>query len=314
MLVTELNIVFQAGKGGDGKVSFYKYRRGPDGGSGGRGGNIYISATSDIYALSNLRKLKKVKAQDGQDGMANNKFGKDALDLDIKLPIGTIITDVDTGETFEVNQMSTKLLICKGGMGGKGNWALRSSTNTTPQMAEKGISGQKRNLFINLKFIADFGFIGFPNVGKSSLLKELTRANPKIGNYYFTTIDPNLGELNGKIIADIPGLIEGASQGRGLGAKFLKHIEKVVLIFHCISCESENLLKDYKVIKKELKEFNPKLLEKPEVILLTKTDLKSKSAVNSYIKSLKSLNKKIIPVSIHDWESLKKIKTIISGN
>ena len=164
---------------------------------------------------------------------------------------------------------------------------------------------------INLKLIADYGLIGFPNAGKSSLLKELTSAKPKIGNYPFTTLEPNLGELNGKIIADIPGLIQGASKGKGLGIEFLKHIERVSLLFHCVSCELEKPKNGYQTIRNELKAYNPKLLDIPEIILLTKTDLKSEKEIKSYLKALKSLKKQVLAVSIYNWDSLEKLKTFI---
>jgi len=312
MLITEVNIDFNAGNGGDGKVSFRKNKKGPNGGNGGKGGNIYITATSNIYALNNLSKTTEIEAESGQSGMLNKKNGKAGQDLEVKLPIGTIITDNNSQEVFEITSKDQRFLLCKGGEGGKGNWEYRSSTNTTPRYAESGFKGQQRHLYINLKLIADYGLIGFPNAGKSSLLKEITSANPKIGNYPFTTLEPNLGELNNKIIADIPGLIQGASKGKGLGIKFLKHIERVSLLLHCISCESENHKKEYNTIRNELEVYNPKLLDIPEVILLTKTDLKPEKEIMSFIKSLKSLKKQVLPVSIHNWDSLEKLKTLLS--
>jgi len=311
MLITEIDIILKAGNGGNGKVSFFKTRRGPDGGNGGNGGNIYITATSDIYALNNLAKSSKIKAENGQNGMSNKKNGRNANDLEIKLPIGTVITDKNSKEVFEITSKDDHFLLCKGGSGGLGNWEYRSSSNTTPLYAQSGFKGQQRNLDINLKLIAHYGLIGFPNAGKSSLLKEITSANPKIGSYPFTTLEPNLGELNGEIIADIPGLIEGASTGKGLGTKFLKHIERVSLLFHCISCQRNDLKKSYGIIRNELKTHNPKLLKKPEIILLTKTDLKTEKEIKSSLKTLKDLKKQILPVSIHNWESLEKLKKII---
>lgn len=311
MLITEINVKFKAGDGGNGKVSFRKSGRGPDGGNGGKGGSIFITATSNIYALLKLSKSVKVEAENGQDGMIEKKDGKFAENLEVKLPIGTTITDKDTKEVFEVIGKKYRSLLCKGGWGGKGNFEFRSSTNVTPMYAQKGFEGQERDLYINLKLIADCGLIGFPNAGKSSLLKEITNANPKIGNYPFTTLEPNLGDLGGKIIADIPGLIKGASKGKGLGFKFLKHVEKVSLLFHCLSCELEDPEKDYRQIRNELKSFNPKLLKVPEIILLTKTDLKSEKEIKLILKSLKKLKKKILPVSVHDLDSLKKLKSFI---
>ncbi|MCH7951324.1 Obg family GTPase CgtA [Patescibacteria group bacterium] len=311
MLITEINTIFKAGNGGNGKVSFYKGKKGPDGGNGGKGGSIYISATSDIYALGNLSKNAKVEAENGQYGMRNKKDGRSAEDLEIKLPIGTVVTDIDSKEIFEITSKDDRFLLCRGGLGGLGNWEYRSSSDRTPVYAQNGFKGQQRDVYINLKLIADYGLIGFPNVGKSSLLKEITNANPKIGNYPFTTLDPNLGELDGKIIADIPGLIQGASKGKGLGIKFLKHIEKVSLLFHCISCEVDDPEKSYLTIRNELKVYNPKLLDIPEIILLTKTDLRSKKEIKQHLNDLKSLKIKVLPTSIHDWDSLEKIKNLI---
>ncbi|MBN1168543.1 GTPase ObgE [Candidatus Woesebacteria bacterium] len=312
MLVTEGKVKFKAGDGGDGKVSFYKNRKGPDGGNGGNGGSIYVTGTSDIYALSNLFKKTEIEAENGQPGMSSKKAGKLADDMEVKVPFGTVITDKTSGETFDITEKDDRVLLCRGGEGGKGNWEYRSSKNTTPMYAEKGLKGQKRDLHINLKLIADVGLIGLPNAGKSSLLKELTNASPKIGNYPFTTLEPNLGELGGKIIADIPGLIKGASEGKGLGIKFLKHVERVSVLFHCLSCELKDPEKSYKQIRNELKEYNPKLLKIPEIILLTKTDLVSEEEVKSVLEVLKKLKKKILPVSIHDWDSLEKLKILIS--
>ncbi len=311
MLITEINIKFKAGDGGAGKVSFYKSRKGPDGGNGGNGGSIFITATTDIYALSNLSKSVKIEAENGQPGMSNKKDGKFADDFEVKLPVGAIITDKDSKEVFEVTDKDDHFLICQGGLGGRGNWEFRSSLNTTPRYAQGGLRGQQRKLYINLKLIAHYGLMGFPNAGKSSLLKEITSANPRIGRYPFTTLEPNLGELKGKIIADIPGLIEGASKGKGLGAKFLKHIEKVSLLFHCLSCEQDDPKKSYRVIRDELKAYNPKLLKKPEIVLLTKTDLKTEKEIESILKALKGLKKQILPVSIYNLDSLEKLKNII---
>lgn len=311
MFITEINIRFKAGDGGNGKVSFYKNRKGPDGGNGGKGGSIFIVSTSDIYDLSNLPKSSEIKAEDGQHGMSVKRAGKFAEDLEIKVPLGTIITDKNSKEVFEVTNKNYRFLLCKGGRGGKGNWEHRSSRNVTPMYAQKGFKGQERDLHINLKLIADYGLIGFPNAGKSSLLKEITNANPKIGDYPFTTLEPNLGELNGKIIADIPGLIRRASKGKGLGIKFLKHIEKVSLLFHCLSCELKDPEKNYQQIRSELKSYNSKLLKIPEIILLTKTDLKAEKEIKLILKVLKKLKKQILPVSIHNWDSLEKLKAFI---
>lgn len=312
MLTTEVQINFQAGNGGNGLVSFRKGKmKGPDGGNGGRGGNIYIQAVSDIYRLSALASRKKIQADNGQNGGLNKKDGANANNLVIKLPLGTIVTDIESQEQWQINKITDNFLLCRGGRGGRGNFEFRSSVNITPLYAEKGKAGQKRRLNINLKLIADYGLIGFPNAGKSSLLKEITNANPKIASYPFTTLEPNLGECNHKIIADIPGLIEGASSGKGLGIKFLKHIERVSLLLHCLSCESYNLKKDYQTIRNELKKYNPKLMAKKEVILLTKTDLKTEKQVKEMVKTLTKLNSRVLAISIHNWDSLEKLKSLI---
>ncbi len=312
MLLTEIDINFKSGDGGNGLVSFYKVRRGPNGGNGGDGGSIYITATSDIYALTDLSRTPTIEAEVGQRGRPNTKDGANAKDLEVKLPLGTILTDKDSKEVFEVIDKQARFLLCKGGQGGRGNFEFRSGTNTTPMEAEEGILGQKRRVHINLKLIADCGLVGFPNAGKSSLLRELTAASPKIGSYPFTTLEPNLGEINGKIIADIPGLIEGASKGKGLGMEFLKHVERVSLLLHCISCETKDSKESYHTIREELKAYNKKLLDKPEIILLTKTDLKSEAKIKKQIEVLKTLGKRVLPVSIHNLESIRELKDLIN--
>lgn len=267
-----------------------------------------MTAVSDIYALNSLSQTTEIAAEDGQPGMTNRKSGKTGQDVEIRLPTGTTLTDTDSQEAFEITGGQDRFLLCQGGRGGKGNWEYRSAANTTPTYAQKGAEGQRRSLHINLRLIADYGLIGFPNAGKSSLLKELTAADPKVGSYPFTTLEPNLGELDGKIMADIPGLIQGASQGKGLGIKFLKHIERVSLLLHCISCESGDPQKDYLTIRHELEAYNSKLLDLDEIILLTKTDLKSEAEVKSILAALRSLTREILPVSIHDWASLETLK------
>ncbi len=312
MLVDEVVITIKAGHGGAGKVSFGPARfSGPDGGNGGRGGDVYIEATTDLYALNYFTKTKLVEGENGHPGGGVKKYGEDGKDVTIKMPIGTELTDLNSGEVFELKDADQKILIAKGGLGGRGNFEFRSPSNTTPRYAQPGLFGQERKLKVNLKLIADFGLIGLPNAGKSSLLNELTNANAKIGDYQFTTLEPNLGVVDGKILADIPGLIEGASSGKGLGIKFLKHIERVGTLLHCVASDSENPKKDYQTIRKELGEYNPELLEKKEIILLTKTDLLDSKELGEKIKILKKLNPEVISVSIHDFDSLEKLKNIL---
>lgn len=315
MLIDEIDISISAGHGGAGKVSFIPSRNqkgGPDGGNGGRGGDIYIKVVSDLSVLNKYSNHQLIKGEGGEMGDKQKKSGVAGKDMEIVLPVGTTLTDIDTGETIELLRVDERIFVAKGGLGGKGNFEFRSSRRTTPKFAQPGLMGEKRNFNAVLKLIAQFGLIGLPNAGKSSLLNGLTKANVKVAEYPFTTLEPNLGVLGGKIIADIPGLIEGASEGKGLGIKFLKHIEKVGLLLHCIAVDTEDVISDYEVVRNELKSFNPELLNKQEIILLTKIDLVDKKEVGRKIKALKKFKKLILAVSIYDWDSIEKLRKIIS--
>lgn len=312
MLVDEIELVVKAGDGGRGKVSFAKAERGPDGGNGGKGGDVYAMASSDLTLLAQYLPLKEVSAEKGVSGGKDKMFGRNAEDLILQFPVGTHFVDIDTNEEFELKYVGKQILLCKGGKAGIGNFELRSSKLTTPKFSIPPTPGQVRNLKITLKFIADFGLIGLPSSGKSSLLNALTNAHVKTAAYHFTTLSPNLGVLpNKKILADIPGLIEGASEGRGLGVKFLKHIQKVSLLLHCISCDSPDPLKDYKTVRTELKKFDENLMLKEEIILLTKSDLSDLKMIEGIIKKLKSLKRKTIPVSIHNMEELDNLQKVL---
>lgn len=311
MLVDEVDVIFQAGSGAPGKASFYPgWKSGPDGGDGGTGGNIYITVTSDLTVLNQFMGVKTRKAENGQPGGTYRKSGRNGSDITIILPLGSILTDEDTAEVIELTDIHQKVLICKGGKGGRGTFSLRSPQNTTPTKGEPGEPGQKRNLNIVLKLIADYGLIGLPNAGKSSLLNALTAANVKIADYPFTTLEPNLGTMCGKVLADIPGLIEGASIGKGLGIKFLKHIEKVNLLLHCISVESDHLEADYRIVREELRKFNPHLTLKKEIILLTKTDVVRVEELKNKRRILTKFGK-VIPISILDDESLNMLAKVL---
>lgn len=313
MLIDSSEITVKAGKGGSGIVSFGKMMgSGPDGGIGGDGGDVYFVASADITLLNQFSQKKSFSAEDGQVAEKSKMSGKDGADLEITIPVGTTIIDKRTREViFELTKVGERRLIAKGGKGGLGNHAFRSPTRTTPRYAQPGLAGEEKKLILTLRLIADFGLIGLPNAGKTSLLNELTNSKAKASNYPFTTLWPNLGICNGLILADIPGLIEGASEGRGLGTRFLKHIEKVEVLIHCISAETENVTKDYKTIRKELSTFNKALVDKTEIILLTKTDLVDSKKLNSLVKKLKKLNKEVYSVSIHDWDSMEKLKKLI---
>lgn len=313
MLIDSIDqIKLKAGNGGPGKVSFGKMlKSGPTGGNGGKGGDVYITAVPDIMALGQFSKEKTKAAGVGVSGSNEKRSGSNGRDLTVSLPLGTVLTDLQTGEVIELGQIGETLLIARGGIGGLGNYDLRSSRNTTPINAQKGLPGEERNFKVELKLLADFGLIGLPNSGKSSLINELTAAKSQTADYPFTTLEVNLGVMDGhppKIIADIPGLIEGAALGRGLGIKFLKHIEKVGLLLHCIEADSEAIEKNYSVIRKELREYSTEMIEKEEMILLTKSDLVAAKELKEKLKILKKFAKIVLPVSIHNWESIQALK------
>ncbi len=312
MFIDEIEISLKGGNGGPGKVSFFpgKYS-GPDGGNGGYGGDLYVKASRNITNLNNFLGKREIVAPNGTPGGSNNRAGAKGEDLDVKLPVGTLLIDTEKNEEIELTEEDQRIKICIGGKGGRGNSEFKSASNTTPYYAQKGLRGQTRHFKILVRMIADFGLIGLPNAGKSSLLNELTNANVEVASYPFTTLEPNLGAFNKKIIADIPGLIEGASQGRGLGIKFLKHIEKVKLLIHCISCESEDMVRDYKIVTDELRTYNKELLKKKQIILITKSDLCDKKELDKKIKKMQKYCDLVLPISIHDWDSLKRLKILI---
>ncbi|MDP3954959.1 MAG: GTPase ObgE, partial [bacterium] len=269
MLVDEVEITIKAGNGGNGKVGFHRSkfvpRGGPSGGDGGRGGDIYAEGVSDIGALYRFRYQKHFAAENGEGGGLRKKSGKDGQDLTLKIPVGSLIFVKERKEeTFEVIREGEIFLLARAGRGGRGNWRYRTSTNQTPMYAQTGFPGEEKHLRIELRLIADVGLIGLPNAGKTSLLNELTNASAKVANYPFTTLEPNLGVMGNLILADIPGLVEGAAEGKGLGHKFLRHIQRTKVLAHCISADSPDLAKDYAIVRSELKKFNKELLDKKE--------------------------------------------------
>ncbi|MEK7077140.1 MAG: GTPase ObgE, partial [Patescibacteria group bacterium] len=291
MLVDDVKIKINAGHGGGGAVAFNKnlMSLGPVGGSGGKGGSVYCEGISDLGALWQFRFKKEFSAEDGRDGRGQFRDGKDGGDLVLKLPIGTVIHNITNGGEINVEHIGERILLAKGGIGGKGNFQFRSSRNTSPKHAQLGMPGEHFAFRLELKFIADIGFVGLPNVGKSSLLNKLTNARSKVANYPFTTLEPNLGAYYELILADIPGLIEGSSTGRGLGIKFLRHIERTRILFHFIGADSSDPLKDYKTIRKELGAYNETLLKKPERLFLTKSDLATPEELKEKLKALSAI-------------------------
>ncbi|MBI1862945.1 GTPase ObgE [Candidatus Microgenomates bacterium] len=312
MFLDEIEITVIGGTGGPGKISFFPMKGGPSGGNGGAGGSVYVVADAQMNSLNRYAGKHEFKAAHGEAGGKNRQEGARAADFELALPPGTTIIDLETGSETEVQGPDDRILVARGGRGGLGNESFKSATFQTPQKSEPPKTGQVRKLRIVMKLIADYGLIGLPNGGKSSLLNELTAANVKTANYPFTTLEPALGVLGKKIIADIPGLIEGASGGKGLGIKFLKHIEKTGLLIHCISIESDNIIRDYETVMNELREYNPKVAEKEQIILLTKIDLASNEEIEKKLKQLKKLNPQTYAVSIHDLDAIERLKKLLS--
>lgn len=292
MFVDEITIKAKAGNGGDGVVRWrrekYIPKGGPAGGNGGRGGSIYMRAVRDLGLLSKYTGSKEFTADSGAHGSKRSMHGRHGEDIYIDVPVGATVTDIERERTYIFNENGQVERILKGGSGGLGNEEFKSSTNTTPEESTKGRKGERGTFTIELSLIVDIGFAGLPNAGKSTMLNALTNTNAKVGSYPFTTVEPHLGDLYGFILADIPGLIEGASEGKGLGHKFLKHIERTKMILHCVSLENENPLETYMVIRKELEKHNPDLLKKVEWILLTKSDLVEEHEAAKVLESFKN--------------------------
>lgn len=315
--VDEVRISAKAGKGGDGVIRWLRTketaRGGPSGGDGGRGGDVVLVGIRDLAALSHYRYEKNFRAENGEAGKNELKQGADGADVQLKVPVGTVAQVIETGAEFEVTKEGEELVIFKGGKGGLGNARFKSATNQNPFQQTFGKEGQSGDIKLTLKIIADIGLVGLPNAGKSSLLNALTRAKSKVGDYPFTTLEPNLGDFHGRIIADIPGLIEGASSGRGLGIKFLKHIERTGIILHLVSATQDDPITSYNEVRNEIKLFKHGLEEKREIVLLSKTDLISASEVQAKAQLLSlETGREVVPVSVSDTKSLKKLADFLS--
>lgn len=302
----------KAGNGGRGVVSWLhekgKEYGGPNGGDGGNGGDVIALAVRDIGVLFKYRHEKEFRAENGEAGKGKSMHGANGAGMEVLLPIGSVITNLSTDKSIELIKEGDKVVLLGGGRGGHGNEHFKGSKNVYPTEWTPGKPGEEADFFIELKLMADGGLIGLPNAGKSSLLNELSNASAKVGAYQFTTLEPNLGDFYGFILADIPGLIEGASEGKGLGHKFLRHIERTKILLHCISLENEDLLEVYKTIRTELKAHSPELLEKPEAIILTKTDVVTPAEVKKAVAKMKKKSPNVFTVSILDDESIKKLK------
>lgn len=310
--IDDLTFHIKAGNGGQGVVR-WRHEKGKDfagaaGGNGGKGGDVYVRTIRDLSILARYRNVKEFESEKGEDGMRNSMHGKDGKDLIIDIPIGSIITDSRTSRKFNLLNENDKILILKGGNGGLGNEHFKASTNVTPKESTPGKPGEEADFHIELELVADAGFVGLPNAGKSSLLNALTNARAQVGSYAFTTLEPNLGALHGGfILADIPGLIEGASEGKGLGHKFLRHIKRTKRILHLISLENNAIVDVYKTIRDELKKYGEGLDDKEETIILTKTDVIDEKEVQKAIKKLNKYNKDILTVTVLDDDSIKKL-------
>lgn len=326
MFTDYVKIYVLAGKGGNGAISFrrekYVAAGGPDGGDGGKGGDVYFKVDNDTNTLIDFRYKKKFKAENGENGQGARKYGKSAEDLYIPVPIGTIIKDASTNEVLaDLSEKGQKVQILKGGRGGLGNSHFATPTRQAPRFAEEGEKGEEKELILELKLLADVGLIGFPNVGKSTFLSTVTSANPKIANYHFTTIDPNLGVIKSKygdsfVIADIPGIIEGASEGVGLGIQFLRHIERTRLLLHFIDVsgsEGRNPVEDYNTINSELKQYSEKLSKRTQIIVANKTDiLQDDTNFNELEKLAKNNKQQLFKISAATGEGIDELMTYVS--
>ncbi|MCA9352225.1 GTPase ObgE [Patescibacteria group bacterium] len=316
--VDELELHIQAGNGGDGVVRWrqekFKPKGGPSGGNGGNGGNVIAAGVADLAYLDYYLHKRNFSAENGEPGGNNSKEGKNGEDLILKFPRGTVITNTITEESIEITDVDQEITLLKGGRGGLGNEHFKSSTNTTPYEWTPGTPGEEADFTIELRLFADIGFVGLPSAGKSTLLNALTNAKSKVGAYHFTTLDPHLGDMHGYILADIPGIIEGASHGKGLGHKFLRHIRRTKSLVHFIGLDSEDPIADYQVIRKELGDYDAELTAKDEIILLSKTDLIEAPELPAIITDIQSVagHDRIYTMSAYDEDSIKAFKKVLT--
>lgn len=316
--VDSIKVKMAAGTGGGGAVHWLRERGrpkgGPCGGDGGRGGDVILEGSRDLGALAAYRFTKEFIAKDGGIGGYNNRHGADGAHIVLRVPVGTFATVHETGKTYEVLKEGQRITLLTGGIGGLGNDHFKSSTNQNPTEHTPGRRGGESEVTIELKIIAKAGLIGLPSAGKSSLLNALTRARAKVGAYPFTTLEPNLGDFYGSILADIPGLIEGASEGRGLGSRFLKHVERTGFLVHLVSAEQDDIVVSYKQIRKELQSFGNNLSEKKEIVVLSKVDLVEEEQIEKMVCALKEASSaEVLVVSIEDADLLKKFSDRLSA-
>ena len=323
MFIDEVILEVHAGDGGNGCIAFRREKYipmgGPFGGNGGSGASIVFEVDTGLHTLLDLRYKKIIKGERGEHGMGKNQNGKSREDYVIKVPQGTVVTDLDTNLILaDLKDKDSRATICEGGRGGRGNTAFKTQSNPAPNYAENGEPGEVRKIKVELKLLADVGLVGFPSVGKSTLISSVSRSKPKIAAYHFTTLSPNLGVCKDKlgrsfVMADLPGLIEGASKGAGLGDKFLRHIERTKVIAHVIDMsgsEGRDPIDDYKKINKELEEFSKKLIEKPQIIIASKMDIDG--AYENLEKFKKEINVEVYPISAINQEGLEEVLTVLA--
>jgi GTP-binding protein len=311
MFVDELTIYAKAGNGGDGVVRWLRLRSmpkgGPAGGNGGKGGDVYIRGVKNLSLLSKYTGEKAFMAGNGESGAGRSKYGQGGDDMVIDLPVGAAVTDVDRGRTYRLDTVGETIKILSGGNGGFGNEHFKSSTNRSPEEQTKGVKGEEGTFKIELSLIVDVGLIGLPNAGKSTLLNTITNAKSAVGSYPFTTLEPHLGEFYGFILADVPGLIEGASEGKGLGHKFLKHVRRTKMLLHCVSLGSEDAIGAYTSVRNELKRFDPLLLDKDEWVVLTKSDLVPLDDVQKMKREFTDICENVSVISSETGDGVKEL-------
>lgn len=317
--VDYVKIYFRSGNGGNGVVAWRREKfvpkGGPDGGDGGEGGDIFIRGNSQYWTLLDLKYRKHIHAANGGSGSGSNKKGKDGADIILDVPLGTVAINDETQEIIgEVTEHNQLLLLAKGGRGGKGNAFFKTSTHQAPEYAQPGTPGEEKEVVLELKMLADVGLVGFPNAGKSTLLSVVSEAKPKIADYAFTTLVPNLGivryhEHQSFVMADIPGIIEGAAEGRGLGAHFLRHIERNSVLLFMVACDADDIEKEYKILLNEVKKFNPELKDKPRILAITKSDMIDDGLEAEFRVQLKKLKKlEIVFISSITGKGINELK------
>ena len=312
MFVDEIEVYAKAGDGGNGVVRWlhakFIAKGGPAGGNGGRGGDVYVRAVRDLNILGKYTGAKEFVAENGGDGRDKSMYGKASNDLYIDVPIGSVITDIERDRKYELNEEGAVEKILRGGAGGLGNEHFKSSTNRTPLESTEGKKGEEGRFKIELSLVADVGLIGLPNAGKSTLLNAFTNASSPVGAYAFTTLDPHLGALYGYVLADIPGLIEGAAEGKGLGHKFLRHVTRTKMLLHLVSLEHEDPISAYKTVKNELSKFDTSLTEKEEWIIFTKKDLVEQDKIDAVLSAIDTNKNRVFIISVNSDDGVKELR------